>query len=134
MAGIFDLRTGAFDSSEAALLHRSFDIALQGMRATHEVDTSVVNRLARSIMKVARSEPDSLRHDGTIDPPRLAQRAILRMLQLSAPETAETRGAETRRGESIRVAGDGRALAAVAPDSPGKIMMRLFERTPFAKL
>ena len=30
MAGIFDLRKGAFDSSEAALLNRSFDIALQG--------------------------------------------------------------------------------------------------------
>ena len=134
MAGIFDLRKGAFDSSEAALLHRSFDIALQGMRATHEVDKAVVNRLARSIMKVARGEPDSLRHDGTIDPARLAQRAILRMLQVSAPEIIETRAPDTMRGESIRVAADGTGRVAIPPASPGKIMMKLFERTPFAKL
>ena len=133
MAGIFDLRKGAFDSSEAALLNRSFDIALQGMRVTHEVDKAFVNRLARSIMKVARNEPDSLRHDGTIDPARLAQRAILRMLQLSAPEPIETRP-DARPGEAIRWKADAPPRGAVPPDSPGKIMMKLFERTPFAKL
>ena len=134
MAGIFDLRTGAFDSSEAALLHRSFDIALHGMRATHEVDLVVVDRLARSILKVARGEPDSLLSDGTIDPARLAQRAILRMLQLSAPDSNEVRQPDGRRGAAIRSRVEAPARVAMTPENPGEIMMRLFERTPFAKL
>ena len=74
MAGVFSLKKGAFDSSEAASLHEAYVIALQGLRATHEVDQVVTNRLASSIVRVARAEPDCLRNDGTIDPVRLAQR------------------------------------------------------------
>ena len=85
MTGIFDFKKGAFDSTEAAALFEAYDIALQGLRVSHAVDRHVVGRLARSIVKVVRTEPDCLRNDGSIDPPRLAQRAILRMLQMSAP-------------------------------------------------
>ena len=128
MAGIFDIKKGAFDSSEAARLHEAYAIALQGLRASHEVDRVVINRLARSIVKVAQSEPDTLRNDGSIDPVRLAQRAILRMLQTSAPSLGV--GAPTA---PPTAAIEPEALETV-PESPAKIMMRLFERTPFAKL
>ena len=140
MAGIFDIRKGAFDSSEAALLHEAYAIALQGLRASHNVDRLVIGRLARSIVKVARSEPDCLRNDGTIDPIRLAQRAILRMLQMSAPTVGiEVKGDEVRPSLRERMARK-RALpsdadiALLSADSPTKIMLKLFERTPFAKL
>ena len=131
MAGVFDIKKGAFDSTEAARLHEAYAIALQGLRASHDVDRSIVNKLARSIVRVAQSEPDCLRNDGSIDPVRLAQRAILRMLQTSAPPReaavatpaalAETAVPEAR-------------IALSAPESVAKIMLRLFERTPFAKL
>ena len=85
MAGIFDIKTGAFDSTEASRLHEAYVIALQGLRMSHEVDRTIINKLARSVVKVAQSEPDCLRNDGSIDTVRLAQRAILRMLQTSAP-------------------------------------------------
>ena len=132
MAGIFDIKRGAYDSSEAARLHEAYAIALQGLRASHEVDRAVVNRLARSIVRVAQSEPDCLRNDGTIDPVRLAQRAILRMLQTSAPPL----GIEPAPGKSAASAvAEHEAMALeTAPESPAKIMMRLFDRTPFAKL
>ena len=135
MAGIFSISDGAFDSSEAALLRRSYDIALHGMRATHALDPLIEHRLARSIVKVARNEPDSLRQDGSIDPARLAQRAILRMLQMSAPP-APREGDKTPPAprEMIRVSGQRQARDPAAPANPGSIMMRLFERTPFAKL
>ncbi len=142
MAGVFDLKKGAFDSSEAALLHQAYEIALQGMKATHKVDRPLVHRLARSIVKVARTEPDCLRNDGTIDPVKLAQRAILRMLQTSAPSIGFE--VETRRKPSLRerfmrraetpAVGKVEVVAAPISESPAKIMMRLFERTPFAKL
>lgn len=136
MAGIFDLKKGAFDSSEAGRLYKAYDIALHGLRATHEVDQAVVHRLARSIVKVARTEADCLNNDGTIDPVRLAQRAILRMLQLSAPARsaaahdevappAEAPRRRLRKGED-----DGAAPA----DSTSRIMMKIFDRTNFAKL
>lgn len=140
MSGIFDLKTGAFDSSEAARLHEAYAIALQGLRATHNVDRTVINRLARSIVKVARSEPDCLRNDGTIDPIRLAQRAVLRMLQMNAPQLETTvdvakpllRDRLRRKPPpALPAPADGPAVAAA---SPAKIMLKLFERTPFAKL
>ncbi len=139
MAGIFDIKTGAFDSTEAERLHEAYAIALQGLRASHEVDRSIINRLARSIVKVAQSEPDCLRNDGTIDPIRLAQRAILRMLQQSAPTGSREPVSETptpavreRLGRK-RAAAD-ETITLSTPESAGKIMLRLFERTPFAKL
>ena len=55
------------------------------LKKAHEVDRTIGTKLARAIVKVAQSEADCLRNDGSIDPPRLAQRAILRMLQTSAP-------------------------------------------------
>ena len=132
MAGIFDITRGAFDSSEAARLHEAFAIALQGLRMSHEVDRTIVNKLARSIVKVAQSEADCLRNDGSIDPPRLAQRAILRMLQTSAPsrETLATAAAPADAEPVAR----GKGVPLAPPESVGKIMMRLFERTPFSKL
>ena len=140
MAGIFDIKKGAFDSSEASRLHEAYAIALQGLRASHEVDRSIINRLARSIVKVAQSEPDCLRNDGSIDPARLAQRAILRMLQASAPlPGVEPKGevppapVRERLGRKRVAAGD-EALPLSAPESVAKIMLRLFDRTPFAKL
>ena len=112
------------------------------MKATHNVDRPLVHRLARSIVKVARTEPDCLRNDGTIDPVKLAQRAILRMLQTSAPSIGFE--VETRRKPSLRerfmrraetpAVGKVEVVAAPISESPAKIMMRLFERTPFAKL
>ena len=134
MAGIFDIKRGAYDSTEAARLHEAYAIALQGLRASHEVDRSVVNRLARSIVRVAQSEPDCLRNDGTIDPARLAQRAILRMLQTSAPALGIESAPGTSTPSAAAVA-ESEALALDAgPESPAKIMLRLFDRTPFAKL
>ena len=132
MAGIFDIQRGAFDSSEAERLHEAYAIAVQGLRASHDVDRAVINRLARSIVKVAQSEPDCLRNDGSIDPVRLAQRAILRMLQTSAPAL----GVEpTPPAPTTAAVVESEALALeAAPESPAKIMLRLFERTPFAKL
>ena len=136
MAGVFDLKKGAFDSSEAARLYKAYDIALQGLRATHNVDQAVVQRLARSIVKVARSEPDCLKNDGTIDPARLAQRAILRMLQVTAP----TRDSGRSRNEALSPEkGGARKLRAAdeepaAGDSTSKIMQRLFDRSILAKL
>jgi hypothetical protein len=136
MVGIFDLKKGAFDSSEAASLLQAYEIALHGLKTTHPVERPLRHRLARSIVKVARSEPDCLRNDGTIDPVRLAQRAILRMLQMSAP----TIGANERQRPTFRERFVGKSEAPPAPDaiaspeSPAKIMLRLFERTPFAKL
>ena len=137
MAGVFDLKKGAFDSSEAGRLYQAYDIALQGLRATHTVDQAVVQRLARSIVKVARTEPDCLKNDGTIDPARLAQRAILRMLQVSAP----TRGGAAPKDDASQAektasrkprAGEEEKPAAGA--STSKIMLRLFDRSILAKL
>ena len=133
MAGIFDIKRGAYDSSEAARLHEAYAIALQGLRASHEVDRAVVNRLARSIVRVAQSEPDCLRNDGSIDPIRLAQRAILRMLQTSAPSLGIEPKPDAAPPTAAVVESEALALEA-GPESPAKIMMRLFERTPFAKL
>ena len=135
MAGIFDLKKGAFDSSEAAVLNEAFAIAVHGLRASHDVDTIVTNRLARSILKVARGEFDTMRNDGTLDPARIAQRAILRMLQVSAPR-AQVEVDEVARPASaelvkLPVGPDG---APIPPEGVGKIMQRLFDRTPFAKL
>jgi hypothetical protein len=134
LVGIFDLKRGAFDSSEAASLLEAYEIALQGLKTTHPVERPLRHRLARSIVKVARGEPDCLRNDGTIDPARLAQRAILRMLQMSSPLIGERQQPVVR----DRVTGKGEAQVAaetvVPPQSTAKIMLRLFERTPFAKL
>lgn len=127
MAGIFDIKKGAFDSSEASRLHEAYEIALHGLRAKLKNDRTLKQSLARFIVKVARSEPDCLRNDGSIDPARLAQRAILRMLQTKAPEMA----LETA---PVPVDATPAPPSQSAPESPGKIMMRLFERTPFAKL
>ena len=133
MAGVFDLKKGAFDSSEAGRLYKAYDIALQGLRATHDVDEAVVHRLARSIVKVARTEPDCLKNDGTIDSVRLAQRAILRMLQVSAPSRG--RGSS---GDDVAPVEQGqrkvREDKAAAADSTSKIMQRLFDRSILAKL
>lgn len=138
MAGVFDLKKGAFDSSEAARLYEAYDIALQGLRVTHTVDQAVVQRLARSIVKVARTEPDCLKNDGTIDPARLAQRAILRMLQVSAPAEVEmpqpadeVRPAERLRRKARRAGDEG---SDGPSEATSKIMLRLFDRTIFAKL
>ena len=137
MAGVFDLKKGAFDSSEAGRLYRAYDIALQGLRATHNVDQAVVQRLARSIVKVARTEPDCLKNDGTIDPARLAQRAILRMLQVSAPARGTTAASdeapqsEKNPARKIRAGDEEKAAAG---DSTAKIMLRLFDRSILAKL
>lgn len=133
MAGIFDIKRGAFDSSEAERLHEAYAIALQGLRASHDVDRAVINRLARSIVKVAQSEPDCLRNDGSIDPVRLAQRAILRMLQTSAPALGVEPAPVAPPADAAVAESEALALEA-APESPAKIMLRLFERTPFAKL
>lgn len=136
MSGIFDLNKGAFDSSEAALLHEAYAIALQGLRTTHDVDRSVAQRLARSIVKVARTEPDCLKNDGSIDPVRLAQRAVLRMLQMSAPARGilEEDVAVPREKLANPPPAGSDPLGKPAADSPAKIMLRLFERTSFAKL
>lgn len=136
MAGVFDLKKGAFDSSEAARLYKAYDIALQGLRTSHKVDGTVVQRLARSIVKVARSEPDCLRNDGTIDPERLAQRAILRMLQVSAPAEDEAVAPveEVRPADRVRRRGRRDEDGAAPVDATSKIMLRLFDRTIFAKL
>ena len=133
MAGIFDLKKGAFDSSEAAVLNEAFAIAVHGLRASHDVDTIVTNRLARSILKVARGEFDTMRNDGTLDPARIAQRAILRMLQVSAPRAQDEVDEVARPAPADRmpVGPDG---APIPPEGVGKIMLRLFDRTPFAKL
>lgn len=134
MAGIFDLKKGAFDSSEAGRLYKAYDIALQGLRATHEVDQTVVHRLARSIVKVARTEPDCLNNDGTIDPVRLAQRAILRMLQMSAPALTDALPEAVLGDKPRRRLRGGDADTAVAAESTARIMLKLFDRTNFAKL
>lgn len=140
MAGIFDLKTGAFDSSEAHSLYEAYEIALQGLKSTRSVDRALQHRLARSIVKVVRAEPDCLKNDGTIDPVRLAQRAILRMLQTSAPALAievEARtGTENPRSRLNAKGGaaDPNAGPVNPPQSVAKIMLKLFERTPFAKL
>ena len=139
MAGVFDLKKGAFDSSEAERLYKAYDIALQGLRASHEVDQAVVQRLARSVVKVVRTEPDCLKNDGTIDTVRLAQRAILRMLQVSAPAmSADAASAEDAVRPTERVRRRARKgedePPALAADSTSKIMQRLFDRTIFAKL
>ena len=134
MAGVFDLKKGAFDSSEAGRLYRAYDIALQGLRVSHDVDQAVVQRLASSIVKVARTEPDCLKNDGTIDPVRLAQRAILRMLQVSAPTLRvpvtkdEAKPVERPSGKSAE------EETPPAVNSTSKIMLKLFDRTIFAKL
>ena len=136
MAGIFDLKLGAFDSTEAALLFEAYDIALQGLRASQSFDPHVVNRLARSIVKVVRTEPDCLKNDGSIDPVRLAQRAILRMLQMSAPRA----GIDVATKPTIfdRPGIKDASLAERSPrapaDSASKIIFKIFERTRFAKL
>ena len=145
MVGVFDIGKGAFDSSEAALLRQAFDIAMQGMATNQPTDSSMANKLARSIMKVARSEPDCLRNDGTIDPAKLAQRAILRMLQTSAPirgastpvdapATAALSLRQRLKARLIPIPGEALPSARPRPESAAKIMLRLFERTPFAKL
>ena len=134
MAGIFDLKTGAFDSTEAALLFEAYDIALQGLRTSQSFDPLVGTRLARSIVKVVRTEPDCLKNDGSIDPIRLAQRAILRMLQMSAP------GVDVAAKPAVldRPRGDKPIVAETPPQAPAestaKIIFKIFERTSFAKL
>jgi hypothetical protein len=135
MAGIFDLKLGAFDSTEAAVLFEAYDIALQGLRTSQGFDPLVGNRLARSIVKVARTEPDCLRNDGSIDPIRLAQRAILRMLQMNAPRVADvvTKPASFDRSRIKEIAPSQRAPMPPA-ESAAKVMSKIFERTPFAKL
>ncbi len=131
MAGVFNLKKGAFDSSEAASLHEAYMIALQGLRATNAVDQAAAGRLARSIVKVARAEPDCLRNDGTIDPVRLAQRAILRMLQLNAPNAgAEAVTPLPRQWAKASATPEGE----VPPASPTSIILKIFDRTSFAKL
>ena len=139
MAGIFDLKLGAFDSTEAALIFEAYVIALHGLRATHSLDPLVGNRLARSIVKVVRTEPDCLKNDGSIDPARLAQRAILRMLQMNAPKVGFEPARENARPPlydraraTERTPPDNKVAAAA--DSAAKVMFKLFERTPFAKL
>lgn len=134
MAGIFDLKKGAFDSSEARRLHRAYDIALHGLRATHEVDQTVVHRLARSIVKVARTEADCLDNNGVIDPVRLAQRAILRMLQLSAPARTATPDEAMPDDLVRRRLNKGEDASEMPADSTSRIMMKIFDRTHFAKL
>ena len=134
MAGVFDLRKGAFDSSEAGRLYKAYDIALQGLRASHDVDPTVVHRLARSIVKVARTEPDCLKNDGTIDTVRLAQRAILRMLQVSAPANGSEPPAEDTSGAAARKPRKGEEEGPAARETTSKIMQRLFDRSIFAKL
>lgn len=135
MSGIFDLKKGAFDSSEAARLHEAYAIALQGLRTSLPVDRPLVQRLSRSIVKVARSEPDCLKNDGTIDPVRLAQRAVLRMLQLNAPRVERT--AEPTSRDRTRQAEPAAAPPEVAPrvpESAAKVMLKIFDGTRFAKL
>lgn len=128
MAGVFDLNKGAFDSSEAERLYEAYDIALQGLRVSHRVDQDLTTRLARSIVSVVRTEADCLRFDGTIDPPRLAQRAILRMLQVRAPAASASAPLAEKSGERpARKAGD-------IASSTAQIMKHLFDRTVFAKL
>ena len=142
MAGVFSLKKGAFDSSEAASLHEAYVIALQGLRATHDVDGAVMSRLAGSIVRVARAEPDCLRNDGTIDPVRLAQRAVLRMLQLSAPHVDPNAGpdAAPNAGQGAAVTPLARPWARAVPDAAAKpasaasIIHKIFDRTSFAKL
>ena len=135
MAGIFDLKKGAFDSSEAGRLYKAYDIALHGLRATHEVDQAVVQRLARSVVKVARTEADCLNNDGTIDPVRLAQRAILRMLQLNAPARSAAAHDEAAPVElSRRRLKKAEDETGATTDSTSRIMMKIFDRTHFAKL
>lgn len=131
MAGVFDLNRGAFDSSEAERLYEAYDIALQGLRVSHTVDQDLTTRLARSIVTVVRTEADCLRFDGTIDPPRLAQRAILRMLQVRAPTASSSPQkavvSEKAAERPARKAGD-------IAGSTAQIMKHLFDRTVFAKL
>ena len=146
MAGIFSLKKGAFDSSEAASLHEAYVIALQGLRATHDVDAAVMSRLAGSIVRVARAEPDCLRNDGTIDPVRLAQRAVLRMLQLNAPHLGSSAGSSAGfsagpRAEVTPLARPWIKPVPAAPDTAAKppasatsIILKIFDRTSFAKL
>ncbi len=136
MAGIFDLKKGAFDSSEAGRLYKAYDIALHGLRATtHDLDQAAVHRLARSIVKVARTEPDCLNNDGTIDPVRLAQRAILRMLQLSAPPRSAAAPEETLPAERPRrKPRQGEDENGASADSTSRIIRNIFDRTNFAKL
>ncbi len=135
MGGVFNLKRGAFDSSEAASLHEAYLMALQGLRATHNVDGAVMSRLAGSIVRVARAEPDCLRNDGTIDPVRLAQRAVLRMLQLNAPHAGSTAGL----GAEVTPLPRQRTkappdVATTKPASPASIILKIFDRTSFAKL
>lgn len=134
MAGIFDLKKGAFDSSEAALLHQAYDIALHGLKSSHLLDRSFTHRLARSIVKVVRAEPDCLAHDGRIDPARLAERAILRMLQGSPPSAVSRIGRRPAKAQGAVSDTPAAECLPHAVESPAKIMLRLFERTPFAKL
>ena len=141
MAGVFSLKKGAFDSSEAASLHEAYVIALQGLRATHDVDQAVMSRLAGSIVRVARVEPDCLRNDGTIDPVRLAQRAVLRMLQLSAPQLGPSAGSGAGSGADVTAMPRHKLKVAPAtpdiatkPASATSIILKIFDRTSFAKL
>ena len=133
MAGVFNLKKGAFDSSEAASLHEAYVIALQGLRATNAVDQAAAARLARSIVKVARAEPDCLRNDGTIDPVRLAQRAILRMLQLNAPDAGAEVVTPLPR-QWARPPLPAMPADDAEPASPTSIILKIFDRTSFAKL
>ncbi len=131
MAGVFDLNNGAFDSSEVQRLYEAYDIAFQGLRVSQKVDQELMLRLARSIVGVARTEADCLRFDGTIDAPRLAQRAILRMLQVRIP-TAPAAVPLSEKGRE-RPARKSRKDGEVT-NSTAQIMKHLFDRTVFAKL
>ena len=133
MAGVFSLKKGAFDSSEAASLREAYVIALQGLRATHEVDGTVTGRLADAIVRVARAEPDCLRNDGTIDPVRLAQRAVLRMLQLSAPHPEAGAQVTPMPRQWVKPAPPTPDVAQ-KPASATSIILKIFDRTSFAKL
>ena len=139
MAGVFDLNTGAFDSSEAERLYEAFDIALQGLRVSQTVDQDLTLRLARSIVNVVRTEADCLRFDGTIDPPRLAQRAILRMLQFRAPAKSASAPSPAARPVPVEPVRAERPARRVRKDgevatSTAQVMKHLFDRTVFAKL
>ena len=131
MAGVFDLNRGAFDSSEAERLYQAFDIAIQGLRVSHTVDQELTLRLAQSIVNVVRTEPDCLRFDGTIDQARLAQRAILRMLQVRAPALPTAAPSPERGVErpSRKARGDHETGRSTA-----QVMRHLFDRTIFAKV
>jgi hypothetical protein len=135
MAGVFDLKLGAFDSSEVSILNEAYDIAMHGLEASHTVNAQVANRLARSIVKVARTEADCLRHDGTLDPVRLAQRAVLRMLQINAARLERVEEPAPSPRQKLKLKKEPTTLDTPAKsESAASIILKIFDRTSFAKL